>query len=100
MFEVSQPREPCFKLGMRMKDDQFPGAFGAARRPGAYLRIITAGTVAAGDPIEVDAAELPAIRVGSLVEEVIAPDVLRQAVDDVRVPEGWRKAAARELARR
>ena len=40
-LEVSQPREPCFKLGIRMDDDHFPGKFAAARRPGVYLRIIT-----------------------------------------------------------
>ena len=39
VLEVSQPREPCFKLGLRMGDDHFPGKFAAAGRPGVYLRI-------------------------------------------------------------
>jgi MOSC domain-containing protein YiiM len=98
-LEVSQPRQPCFKLGIRMNDDQFPGAFASARRPGVYLRIITAGTVTAGDPIVVDLATPPAVRIGCLVEDDLSPEVLRQAVDDHRVPSGWRQAAARALSR-
>lgn len=99
ILEVAQPRQPCFKLGIRMNDEGFPGAFSSAHRPGAYLRIISGGIVAAGDPIEVDPAEPPAIRIDSLVEDEISQEVLRQIVDDERVPKGWRQAAARALSR-
>ena len=98
-LEVSQPREPCFKLAIRMHDDHFPGKFAAARRPGVYLRIITPGVVTAGDSIEVDLAERPAVRVSSLVEDDIPQEVLRQAAEDRRVPTEWRRAAARALRR-
>jgi MOSC domain-containing protein YiiM len=98
VLQVSQPREPCFKLGIRMDNDRFPGAFAAAGRPGTYLRVISAGAVAAGDEIEVDPATQPAVRIGSLVEDPIRAEVLRLAVDDARVPSGWRKAAGRALA--
>jgi MOSC domain-containing protein YiiM len=53
LLEVSQPRTPCFKLGIRMGSQRFPRQFAAARRPGAYLRILAEGEVAAGDPMEV-----------------------------------------------
>jgi MOSC domain-containing protein YiiM len=53
LLEVSQPRTPCFKLGIRMGSQRFPRRFAAARRPGAYLRILAEGEVAAGDPVEV-----------------------------------------------
>ena len=99
VLEIAQPRQPCFKLGMRMRDDNFPGTFAAARRPGAYLRIIDAGAIAAGDAIRVEPTEQPAISIGSLVEDDIALEVLRHAVDDPRVPDGWRHAAARALSR-
>jgi MOSC domain-containing protein YiiM len=99
VLEVAQPREPCFKLGIRMSDDAFPGAFASAGRPGAYLRIVTAGAVAAGDPIEVVPTERPAVRISSLTGDEIDEAVLRQAADDPRVPEGWRRAAARALSR-
>ena len=51
-FEVSQPRLPCSKLGIRFGDGRMVKAFARASRPGAYLRILVAGTVGAGDPIE------------------------------------------------
>jgi MOSC domain-containing protein YiiM len=53
LLEVSQPRTPCFKLGIRMGSQRFPRRFAAAGRPGAYLRILVEGTVAAGDPVAV-----------------------------------------------
>jgi MOSC domain-containing protein YiiM len=53
LLEVSQPRTPCFKLGIRMGSQRFPRRFAAARRPGAYLRILEEGEVAAGDTVEV-----------------------------------------------
>jgi MOSC domain-containing protein YiiM len=99
ILEVAQPREPCFKLGIRMGDDQFPGKFAAAGRPGVYLRIITAGVVTSGDTIEVVPAALPAVRISSLVGDGIPEAVLRHAAEDPRVPPGWRRAAARALGR-
>jgi MOSC domain-containing protein YiiM len=53
LLEVAGPRIPCFKLGIRMGSQQFPRRFAAAGRPGAYLRVLGEGEVAAGDPIEV-----------------------------------------------
>jgi MOSC domain-containing protein YiiM len=53
LFEVSSPRVPCYKLGLRMEDGRFQQRFAAAGRPGAYLRIVEHGTLAAGDPITV-----------------------------------------------
>lgn len=50
--QVTQPRSPCFKLGIRMNDDQFPARFAAANRTGFYLRVLQEGKVAAGDAIE------------------------------------------------
>ena len=53
LLEVSEPRFPCFKLGIRMGDATFLKRFAAARRPGAYLRIIEEGELGAGDRIEI-----------------------------------------------
>ena len=53
LLEVSQPRTPCFKLGIRMGSQRFPRQFAAAGQPGAYLRILAEGEVGAGDPVEV-----------------------------------------------
>ena len=51
MLEVSEPRVPCWRLGVRMNDPVFVRRFAEALRPGAYLRIIAEGDVGAGDAI-------------------------------------------------
>ena len=99
LLEVAQPRQPCFKLGIRMGDDAFPGAFEAARRPGVYLRIVAPGSIGTGDAIEVVPAAQPAVPVAGLVEDEVDVEVLRLAATDPRVPKGWRDAASRALAR-
>jgi len=53
LLQVAQPRLPCFKLGLRMGDTRFLKRFATAQRPGAYLRVLREGDIAAGDQIEV-----------------------------------------------
>ena len=50
-LEVSQPRPPCFKLGLRMGQPTFPKAFLASGRVGFYLRVLEEGEIGAGDDI-------------------------------------------------
>lgn len=49
--EVTQPRTPCFKLGLRMGDAKFPKRFLASGRSGFYVRVLEPGEVGAGDPV-------------------------------------------------
>jgi MOSC domain-containing protein YiiM len=53
VLQVTAPRIPCYKLGIRMGDDSFPRRFAAAMRPGTYLSIVQEGEIGAGDPLEV-----------------------------------------------
>ena len=53
VFEVSEPRIPCWRLGVRMNDKLFPRRFTEALRPGSYFRLIVEGSVGAGDEIRV-----------------------------------------------
>jgi MOSC domain-containing protein YiiM len=50
--QVTQPRTPCFKLGIRMGDNNFPTRFVTANRTGFYLRVLEEGMVKAGDAID------------------------------------------------
>ena len=50
--QVTTPRVPCFKLGLRTGDPSIVEAFLASGRLGFYLRVLAPGPVAAGDPIE------------------------------------------------
>lgn len=51
VLEVSEPRIPCWRLGVRMDDNMFPRRFTEAQRPGTYLRIVVEGDVGEGDEI-------------------------------------------------
>jgi MOSC domain-containing protein YiiM len=53
VLEIAQPRQPCFKLGIRIGEPGFVKRFAHASRPGAYLRIVSEGDIGAGDRIEV-----------------------------------------------
>ena len=52
-LQVSAMRVPCFKLAAVMNDQGFVKAFAHALRPGAYLRIIEEGELAAGDAVTI-----------------------------------------------
>jgi MOSC domain-containing protein YiiM len=51
-FTVTQPRMPCFKLGIRFGDSKIIKRFLEARRPGFYLRVDREGELGAGDSIQ------------------------------------------------
>ena len=51
LFEVTQPRVTCYRLGIRMNEPQMPALVVAHHRPGFYLRVLKEGEVEAGDAI-------------------------------------------------
>lgn len=53
LVEVTGPRVPCGVFRDWMGEKGWVRRFAAAGRPGAYLRVVEEGTVAAGDPVEV-----------------------------------------------
>ncbi len=52
LVEVTQPRVPCYRLGIKMDDPQFPRRFLQSSRVGFYFRVLEEGDVGAGDVIE------------------------------------------------
>ncbi len=51
LFEVSQPRVTCYRLGMRMEEARMAALLVAHGRPGFYFRVLEEGRVGAGDEI-------------------------------------------------
>jgi ferredoxin-NADP reductase/MOSC domain-containing protein YiiM/ferredoxin len=51
LFEVSQPRVTCYRVGIRMDEPQMPAKLVAHHRPGFYFRVLEEGNVGAGDEI-------------------------------------------------
>jgi len=102
LVQVTGPREPCFKLGIRMGDHRFPARFMAAGRNGFYVSVLEEGTVGAGDAVErVEAhpAGLSIAEVHRLYAHGRADaEGLRRAVAVPELPEGWRSWAEKRLA--
>ena len=51
LFEVSQPRVTCYRVGIRMDEPQMAALMAAHHRPGFYFRVLKEGEVGAGDEI-------------------------------------------------
>jgi MOSC domain-containing protein YiiM len=51
VFEVTQPRVTCYRVGIRMNDPRIPALLVSHRRPGFYFRVLEEGEVEAGDEI-------------------------------------------------
>ena len=82
VLEVTRPRIPCLKLARRMDDLGFIKRFAAARRPGAYLRIVAEGTLQAGDEVTVvsrpdHGVTIAIVNEALLFDAELAPRLLR-----------------------
>lgn len=99
--QVTQPRVPCHKLGLRFGLPQFPARFLPSGRCGFYLRVLQTGRISAGDAImrlQEDPARLNlsdamlAIQPGSRQREII-----RRALDIEALSAAWRDDLNRRL---
>ena len=63
-LEVTSPRNPCGTFARRMGVDNWVKRFEQRGTPGAYFRVITAGDVRAGDPVEVFARPAHGVTIG------------------------------------
>jgi MOSC domain-containing protein YiiM len=100
IVRVTEPRIPCFKLGMRMGDAGFVERFAEAARPGTYLAIDTPGELGAGDAIELVDRPSHHVTVGTVERAYHGrPELLDLLVDLPELSEGWREWARRAIAR-
>ena len=51
LFEVTQPRVTCYRVGIRMNEPRMPALLTSSGRPGFYFRVLQQGEVGAGDEI-------------------------------------------------
>lgn len=93
-FAVTQPRMPCFKLGIRFGRADIVKRFLESGRSGFYFAVLREGEIGAGDTIERtqrSAAELTVADVTSLYTvEADNRDLLRRAIETPALPESWR----------
>lgn len=94
-LRVTQPRMPCFKLGIRFDRPDMPDRFLASGRSGFYLAIIEDGAVRAGDPVTRLHRESSSITVAEAAHLYAGRDLdaalLRRGIETPGLPEGWRR---------
>ncbi len=100
LLEVSQPRIPCWKLGVRMEDPTFVKRFAAAERPGAYLRIAAEGELAAGDAVTIESRPAHGMTIAD-VNHIYLRDhsTAARLVDVPELSASWRDWARGEAER-
>lgn len=93
-FVVTQPRMPCFKLGVRFDRPDMMKRFLHSGRTGFYLAVAREGEVAAGDVVTVADRDEQALTVADIVAlyttDEANQDALRRASELAALPEGWR----------
>lgn len=102
ILEVAQPRVPCFKLALRFDDPTLPRRFAAAARPGAYLRVLVEGDLAAGDPIAITRRPAHGVTVGLVAAAYHGhdPALTERILDAPELPADWRAWAHHRLRQR
>jgi len=94
LFEVTQPRVTCYRVGIRMNEPRMPALLTSSGRPGFYFRVLQAGEVCAGDEIvkvgeaneRMTVAEINAL----LYSPNHARDRLERALRIEALSPGWR----------
>ena len=79
-LEVTIPRTPCGTFARRMKVDRWVKRFAEEGRPGAYLRVLRSGPVAAGDPIVVTHRPDHGVTIGEIFAG-LSPEQARAVLD-------------------
>ena len=100
---MTQPRMPCYKLGIRFGRNDIIKRFLAARRTGFYFAVLHEGEVEAGDPIELISRDENNITVADIAQLFVSKkgnlETLRRAVQVEALPESWRGYFQRQIAK-
>ena len=93
-FLVTQPRMPCFKLGVRFGRDDMVKRFLRSGRSGFYLAVVREGEVARGNSLEFTGRDEHGVTVADIASlyarDKDNEDLLRRAVDVPALPESWK----------
>lgn len=95
VIQVSQPRQPCYKMSYKFKDPKMADHFRRESFPGIYVRVLEAGAVSAGDELvalSVNEYSLTVAEVFRLIYDK-TPDqsTLDRALDDTLLAESVKK---------
>ena len=94
VFEVTQPRVTCYRVGIRMNHAEMPALLVSHHRPGFYLRVIQEGEIGAGDEILKTADGPEQMTVADINSLLYLPDhpfdKLQRALRIPALSPGWR----------
>jgi MOSC domain-containing protein YiiM/ferredoxin-NADP reductase len=96
LFEVTQPRVTCYRVGIRMNEPRMPALLTSSGRPGFYFRVLREGDVGAGDEIvKVGEAKerMTIVEINALLYSRDHPhDRLERALQIEALSPGWRSS--------
>ncbi len=103
-FQVTEPRMPCSKLGLRFGREDILKRFLASGRSGFYFSVLREGDVGAGDAIEEIHREENSVRVLDVTlgysKERNNRELLQRLAETEKLPESWRGFFRKRLAAR
>jgi MOSC domain-containing protein YiiM len=93
---ITQPRLPCYKLGIRLGCDDMPDRFLSSRRTGFYFAVVEEGEIGEGDHLEPIHQDVNGISVADLLHllydhEPHNPELFEKALNVDALPPSWRK---------
>jgi MOSC domain-containing protein YiiM len=98
---VTQPRLPCYKLGIRFGRADMVKRFLASRRTGFYLSVASEGDLGAGDTIEILERHPAAIGIPELLrmylKEGVSPGRLREVIAIPALSDAWRTELQKQV---
>ena len=101
---VTQPRMPCYKLGIRFGRTDIIKRFLVSERSGFYFSVLKEGEVGVGDEIELLEKNSSGVRVVDVTRlyssEKHNADLLRRAIATEALPESWREYFQKRIERR
>jgi len=96
IFEVTQPRVTCYRVGIRMSEPRMPALLVAHHRPGFYFRVLQEGEVGAGDEIVKVADGPERVTVAEIDALLYLPGHSREQLERaLRIPalsKGWQSS--------
>lgn len=98
LFEVTQPRVTCYRVGIRMSEPRMPALLTSSGRPGFYFRVLQEGEAGAGDEIVKVGEAKERMTVAEINALLYSPnhtrDLLERALQIEALSPGWRASFA------
>ena len=91
---ATQPRMPCYTLGVKFGRTDVIRKFLNSRRPGIYFKVLTEGEVEAGDEIKLISKHKSKVTISDIVRLYVQDktdfETMRKAINVESLPVGWK----------